>query len=469
MSKKLMHLSLVFTACRSGVAFSSRSTLFNSNLLISPRNPFIKNGDSLKSKSSATGRNSEILVKGLPNENRKDTRRNSASQWHKTRRKQMLSKYSSEILPLEQQAHGLFVGLPLLIIANFCLAFMALRSASLTILQIFGLAVLPGSMFSLWQLQILHDSLHSSLLPKPSMNNPSRLTKKLIRHRKRIQKAILFFGSFPSAYGYYLYLQYGHLTHHNVLGDPDKVSLAVLFNSTKVDFEDGDLLFAVHRMKLLGEIGPKFWLKWPEKKEFILSIGNAGFNYWKEGRAVINATIFTATFLFERMMLILNDFVVALTGKNYFFPNKPKRFHEEGAIYARCATFIRLGLCHVAKSWKPLLFLYLSETLWSIPPHPCCAMFVTNHGSNLDADGNCIPSSSTYAGRWYSILTLGTNYHVEHHDFPTIPLHQLGKLRKIAPEFYRSGGGDKLLGIMRKTFAQPDYYACMNAAIISDS
>jgi len=466
-----MNLLLLFAAGRSSLAFSSRTTRINSHILMAPRGLFARNAGTVKSQSDAAGRSNEIHLnlKGFSNENGKNTRRNSASQWHKTRRKQMLSKYSSEILPLEQQAHGLFAGLPLLVVANFCLAAMAIRSASLSILQIFGLAALPGSMFSLWQLQILHDSLHSSLLPKPTINNPSSFMKKLIRRRKRIQKAILFFGSFPSAYGYYLYLQYGHLTHHNALGDPDKVSLAALFNSTKVDFEDGDLLFAVHRMKLLGDIGPKVLLKWPEKKEIILSIGNAGFNCWKEGRAVINAMIFTVTFMYERMMLIMNDFVVALMGKNYFFPNKPERFHHEGAMYARCAVFIRLGLCFLAKSWKPLLFLYLSETLWSIPPHPCCAMFVTNHGSDVDDDGNCIPSSSTYAGRWYSILTLGTNYHVEHHDFPTIPLHKLGKLRKIAPEFYRSGGGDKLLSIMRKTFAKPDYYACMNAAAIADS
>ncbi len=105
--------------------------------------------------------------------------------------------------------------------------------------------------------------------------------------------------------------------------------------------------------------------------------------------------------------------------------------------------------------------LSLSETLWSIPPHPACAMFVTNHGSSIDnGTGNCIPSSSTYAGRWYSLLTLGTNYHLEHHDFPTIPLHKLGILRKIAPEFYREGSSDNVFRIMRKAFAVPEFYAC---------
>ena len=94
-------------------------------------------------------------------------------------------------------------------------------------------------------------------------------------------------------------------------------------------------------------------------------------------------------------------------------------------------------------------------------------MFVTNHGSTMDDDtGLCVPSSSTYAGRWYSLLTLGTNYHVEHHDFPTIPLHKLGQLREIAPEFYRTGSNDNVFQIMKKAFSNPEFYACMDANVI---
>ena len=62
-------------------------------------------------------------------------------------------------------------------------------------------------------------------------------------------------------------------------------------------------------------------------------------------------------------------------------------------------------------------------------------------------------------------MTLGTNYHVEHHDFPTIPLHVLWKLRFIAPEYYRGGEKDDVLKIMKTTFAKPEFYSCMNANI----
>jgi hypothetical protein len=389
-----------------------------------------------------------------------------ASQWHYNRRKEMLLKYPDQISHLEQQTHGLFVGLPLLLLSNLSLTLMAIKSQSLSIPQIFLLA-LPGSVFSLWTLQILHDALHSSLLPKPSYRNPSKIMKMIIRHRRKIQDTILFIGSMPSAFGFYLYLKFGHLTHHKNLGDRDKVTLLKVFNSTNKDFEDGDILFTAHRMKLLGEVGPKFNIQWPKERQLTMSISKAGFSLWKEGHAIRNAVVFCVSFLFERMMLIINDFFVALTGKNAFFPHKPEEFHKECRLYCLWAVAVRFAFCATAKSFKPLLFLYLSETLWSLPPHPCCAMFITNHGSKTETDrvdSKCIPSSSTYAGKWYNVLTLNTNLHVEHHDFPTIPFHKLGSLRHIAPEFYRGGERDSLFKVMKKSFAHPEFYACMNAS-----
>jgi fatty acid desaturase len=281
--------------------------------------------------------------------------------------------------------------------------------------------------------------------------------------KRNLQDAVLFWGSMPSVFGYYLYLKYGHLSHHKNVGDPAQANLQQLFDSNQADFEDGDVLFVAHRMKLkVGDIGPRFQLF---GKEIKMSISKSGFDSWREGNAAWNACVFASSFLFERFMLVANDAVVAITGRNYFFPNKPTSFHKACATYARCATLLR-GALWVTCGWKSLFFLFLSETLWSLPPHPSCAMFVTNHGSSPGDDGSCIPTSSTYAGRWYSIFTLGTNYHCEHHDFPTIPLTHLGRLRKIAPEFYREGSKDCLWTVMKKTFAHPDFYACMDVGIL---
>jgi len=377
----------------------------------------------------------------------------------------MLQKYGDQISPLERESSSNILALSLLSLSNIMLFTLAILSGKvLSPAQVVLLAIFPGSMFSLWTLQILHDCLHGSLLNKQRQKFVCNKIK-----RKTLQNAILFWGSIPSAFGYYLYLKYGHLTHHKSLGDPSSASLQTLFNSTQKEFEDGDVLFVAHRMKLKGEVGPRFNIM---GREVILSISKAGFNNWVEDQPIRNALVFATSFMYERLMLMMNDVVVAITGRNYFFPNKPVEFHAECARYCRCAVLVR-GLLWKLAGWKSLLFLYLSETLWSIPPHPACAMFVTNHGSTTmedsgesdGDDGDCIPSSSTYAGRWYSLFTLGTNYHCEHHDFPTIPLHRLGELRKIAPEFYREGSNDNVFQIMRRVFAKPEFYACMDAGI----
>lgn len=375
----------------------------------------------------------------------------------------MLHKYGDQISPLERESSSNILALSLLSLSNIMLFTLAILSGKvLSPAQIVLLAIFPGSMFSLWTLQILHDCLHGSLLNKQRQKFLNNKIK-----RKTLQNAILFWGSIPSVFGYYLYLKYGHLTHHKSLGDPTSASLQTLFNSTQKEFEDGDVLFVAHRMKLKGEVGPRFTIM---GREIVMSISKAGFNNWVEDQPIRNALVFATSFMYERLMLMMNDVVVAITGRNYFFPNKPVEFHTECARYCRCAVLVR-GLLWKLAGWKSLLFLYLSETLWSIPPHPACAMFVTNHGSTtVDSSesgvgGDCIPSSSTYAGRWYSLFTLGTNYHCEHHDFPTIPLHRLGELRKIAPEFYREGSNDNVFKIMRRVFAKPEFYACMDAGI----
>lgn len=413
----------------------------------------------LRSSSSSTSVTRSV-EDAIPLLSSREDRQNSifspAAKWHKERRRLMLEKYGDKIGPLERDSSSHYLALSLLILSNASLFALSVLSGRLHPRQVALLALFPGSIFSLWTLQILHDGLHGSLLNKRQKNFFGV-------KRRDLQDSLLFWGSMPSAFGYYLYLKYGHLTHHKSLGDARSASLKQLFESDQINFEDGDVLFVAHRMKLKGDVGPTFNFG---EKSFTLSISKMGFNSWKEGHTVQNALAFASSFMYERFMLIINDLVVAITGRNYFFPNKPQQFHDECARYCRCAVMVR-GLLWKLAGWKSMLFLYLSETLWSIPPHPACAMFVTNHGSSIDhATGICIPSSSTYAGRWYSLMTLGTNYHLEHHDFPTIPLHKLGMLREIAPEFYRKGSSDNVFRIMRMVFAKPEFYACMDAHVI---
>jgi len=79
----------------------------------------------------------------------------------------------------------------------------------------------------------------------------------------------------------------------------------------------------------------------------------------------------------------------------------------------------------------PTAFLYLVFSLiFSIGLHPLGARWIQEHFL-------VAPPQETYS--YYgplNIPSLNVGYHNEHHDFPSIPWHNLPKVRKTAPEFY---------------------------------
>jgi fatty acid desaturase len=239
-----------------------------------------------------------------------------------------------------------------------------------------------------------------------------------------------------------------------------------------------------HRMQLAGEKGPMppAWAqgKLPEAPM------NVAYNFfssmWRAKQPYRNMMVYSLSMFLERLVLIISDKVVALTGFNAFFPNKPAAFHQAAANHARLALLFQAAVLAVW-GWKALVLLFISETAWSLPLHPGCAMFITNHGSSIQpvgdgrnpaglgeaADGGsgCQPTRSTYAGLWYDAVCCNTNYHLEHHDFPNIPILDVPKLRRIAPEFYDSSAvtsGSDLWQTVKEAFAEPDFYACMGAS-----
>ena len=91
-----------------------------------------------------------------------------------------------------------------------------------------------GGTLSLWQFALLHDIKHG-VAHLPTGLKPND---------------VLFYGSQPSLFGYYLYLRYGHLSHHKDFGS---VSLKDTFDSSAINFQDGDVLFSAHRQMHAGD------------------------------------------------------------------------------------------------------------------------------------------------------------------------------------------------------------------------
>ncbi|GMI19021.1 hypothetical protein TeGR_g11517, partial [Tetraparma gracilis] len=295
------------------------------------------------------------------------------------------------------------------------------------------LAVTAGATLSSLHLQVLHDIAHGLLFRRRSRN-----------------AAFLFLLSQPAAFGYYLYLKNGHLSHHSKLGTS---SLGHEFSSPDSDFTDGDVLFAAHRSAIPGPTGPVI-------AGAPVSVSRSFFSLWRPGRPLRNYLLYAAGFSLERALLVLNDALTALLGRNLFFPNKPADFHRHNALYARYSLLVSAALCGAAGSLRPLLFLYLSELAWSLPPHPASAIFLTNHGSPASPAGECEPTASLYPGRWLNCLTLNMNLHVEHHDLPAVPFYRLHELSEQAGEGHYPRRRTGVWSTIRDKMAEPDFYAC---------
>ena len=66
----------------------------------------------------------------------------------------------------------------------------------------------------------------------------------------------------------------------------------------------------------------------------------------------------------------------------------------------------------------------------SIGPHPTALHIYTEHYEYVNK-----METYDYIGPM-NIVGLNIGYHIEHHDFPTVPWYNLPKLRAAAPEFY---------------------------------
>mmetsp|Transcript_56869 Transcript_56869/g.176998 ORF Transcript_56869/g.176998 Transcript_56869/m.176998 type:complete len:520 (-) Transcript_56869:14-1573(-) len=425
------------------------------------------------------GRRSLLRRRAQP-PNAKAAQPPACAQWHAARRRAILAAHPEiadlvgpdwRTLPLIAVANLLQLGA-----AAWC--GLALNDAGGEPAATFGVVALAcglGGTLSLWSFAVLHDLVHGTVLWTDRSTRDS----------------LLFWLSFPTIFGYYLYLQRGHLSHHRNLG---RASMGQLFDSSRREFEDGDVLFVAHRQPLAGRpyelrlelpgwgttaLSPSishniFSRLWDRSSE-----AAGGQDAGAAARGARNAVLYSFSMVFERFALAVNDKLVALTGTNFFFPNKPAAFHEGCATYARAAALLHLALLATCGPGA-LLYLLVAEVAWQLPVHPACAMFVSNHGSGRRADGRCAPTSSLYVGGpWglYDWVCLFSNYHLEHHDFPDVGLLRLPEVARLAPEFYglppASGAAPPApaelavgaastdwLATVAGAFAAPQPYAC---------
>ena len=87
------------------------------------------------------------------------------------------------------------------------------------------------------------------------------------------------------------------------------------------------------------------------------------------------------------------------------------------------------GLIILVFGLKVLVFL-LCSTLIGMSLHPLATHFIAEHYVAYEQQ-----ETYSYYGR-FNYLTFNVGYHVEHHDFPSIPWSKIKQLKKIAPAYY---------------------------------
>ncbi|GMH50613.1 hypothetical protein TrLO_g14030 [Triparma laevis f. longispina] len=315
---------------------------------------------------------------------------------------------------------------------------LALFVCTTTLLSIASLSSLPlkitlsltlGGVASVWQLQVLHDCLHSTFSNSKSLN-----------------KNVLFYCSIFSFVGYYTYLRFGHLGHHQHVGSKI-IGLREVFDSPEDTLLDADILFARHRQFIGGEEGP-VW------RGEVWSVSAYFRGMWGD-TVLMNMAIYCVGFCLERLMLGLNDVVTVFLGRDVFFPNKEKGFHTERWKHATIALIFKVL---AVKLWgcSSIISLFISEISWTLPFHPLAAVLYSNHGGKIRSNGECEPTGSCYFGRWYDWLSLNTNLHREHHDYVGVPFHLLGRVPGSREDF----NDDWWWKVNWKSFKRERWYAC---------
>lgn len=273
------------------------------------------------------------------------------SEWHRARRQAILEAHPDvQSLIVKEKST-----LPLLAVANLAQIGACVAGSHLPGYELVPAAVLVGGTLSLWQFALLHDVKHgTAVLPKGVRIND-----------------VVFWGSLPSLFGYYLYLRWGHLSHHTNFGEK---RITELFDSAQDKFEDGDVMFVAHRQLLLGD-------ERSERPGFFggeqvgglgLSISRTIYAWlWsdREGSAWYNALVYAFGMAYERAALVVGGgWVPALAGRNFFFPNKPDAFHTDCAAYARTSAALQLLLVGLAGPGA-LWWLFWAEVGWQLPVH----------------------------------------------------------------------------------------------------
>ncbi len=149
-------------------------------------------------------------------------------------------------------------------------------------------------------------------------------------------------------------------------------------------------------------------------------------------RAIVGLVVYFATAIYYRQ-LKPTDFAMSVLADQHLVSGYKRYKLEMWAVTYPLVALASIATLYALFGWVPIAYLFLSALFMTGFLHPLAfGLMLSNshfHGYNCYQ-----PSASNYG--WVNWITFNFGLHTEHHDFHYIPWFHLGKLRKIAPEFY---------------------------------
>jgi sphingolipid delta-4 desaturase len=149
-------------------------------------------------------------------------------------------------------------------------------------------------------------------------------------------------------------------------------------------------------------------------------------------RALLGLVVYAVTAIASGR-LTPGDTALAILADQHLISGYNRYGFRRWAVVYPLLSLALLTAVFVLGGWKSILYLLLAQLFMTGFLHPVNFGAILNN-SHFHGQGQVQPSSSYYG--WFNWLTFNFGLHTEHHDLEKIPWFRLGKLRKIAPEYY---------------------------------
>ncbi len=149
-------------------------------------------------------------------------------------------------------------------------------------------------------------------------------------------------------------------------------------------------------------------------------------------RAVVGLIVYALTVLFTFRIRPSDTAVSILADQHLLSGYDHYQIRSWAVVYPLMSLTLLVSL-YVLGGWQPIAYLALSALFMTGFLHPLMFGLILSN-SHFHGHRQYQPSSSYYG--WLNWITFNFGLHTEHHDLAAIPWSRLGKLRRMAPEFY---------------------------------